>query len=206
MNVAEVFETSFGGHVNTISLKHPTIAGLSPDLAAVSPAGNRIFVSLRGPNPLSGSPHAATGSVPGIGIIHVTEDGKSGVLASVVRISNKDASGVERADGHGISLRLKGGVPAAPTAVAGPKELTTFAIQIQLDGSKSTSTDGKPLTYQWSVAPGSPVPAISGADTATPTVQFPTGPVAYIFELTVTDSAGRTATDNVTVNFARTTF
>ncbi len=206
MNVAEVFETSFGGHVNTISLEHRTVAGLTPDLAAVSPDGERIFVSLRGPNPLSGSPHAATGSVPGVGIIHVTQGGQSGVLASVVRISNKDSSGVERADAHGIRLRLKGEVPAAPTAVAGPKDLTTFAIQIQLDGSKSTSTDGEPLTYRWSVARGSPVAAILGANTATPTVQFATGPVAYIFELTVTDSVGRTATDNVAVNFARTSF
>ena len=206
MNVAEVFETSSGGHVNTISLEHRTIAGLTPDLAAVSPDGNLVFVSLRGPNPLSGSPHAATGSVPGVGIIHVSEGGETGVLASVVRIGNKDSSGVERADAHGIGLRLKSEISAAPTAVAGPKDLTTFAIQVQLDGSKSTSTDGKPLTYQWSVAPGSPVPAMSGANTATPTVQFPTGPVAYILELTVTDSTGRTATDNVTVNFARTTF
>jgi hypothetical protein len=107
MNVAEVFETSFGGRVNTIALDHPSIAGLTPDLADISPAGNRIFVSLRGPNPLSGSPHAATGTVPGLGIIHITEGGQSGVLASVVRISNKDASGVERADAHGIRLRLK---------------------------------------------------------------------------------------------------
>jgi hypothetical protein len=206
MNVAEVFETSSGGHVNTISLEHRTMAGLTPDLAAVSPAGDQIFVSLRGPNPLSGSPHAATGSVPGVGIIHVTEGGQNGVLASVVRISNKDSLGVERADAHGIGVRLRGGVSTGPTAVAGPKDLTTFAIQIQLDGRKSTSTDGEPLTYLWSVAPGSPVPAISGVNTATPTVQFPMGPVAYIFELTVTDSAGRTATDNVTVNFARSTF
>ncbi|HYP14254.1 MAG TPA: PKD domain-containing protein [Bryobacteraceae bacterium] len=128
------------------------------------------------------------------------EGGLSGVLTSVVRISNKDSSAVERADAHGSRVRLKRGVQAAPTAVAGPKDLTTLAIQIQLDGSKATRTDGEPLTYRWSVAPGSPVPAISGANTATPTVQFPTGPVAYIFELTVTDPAGRTATDNVTVN------
>jgi hypothetical protein len=107
MNVAEVFDTSSGGRVNTIALDHPSIAGLTPDLADISPSGNRIFVSLRGPNPLSGSPHAATGTVPGIGVIHVTEGGQSGVLASVVRISNKDATGVERADAHGIRLRLK---------------------------------------------------------------------------------------------------
>jgi hypothetical protein len=98
------------------------------------------------------------------------------------------------------------GRPAAPTAVAGPKDLTTFANQIQLDGSKSASVDGGPLTYRWNVASGSPVAAITKADTATPIVQFPTGPAPYIFDLTVTDSAGRTASDKVTVNFARNTF
>jgi hypothetical protein len=95
------------------------------------------------------------------------------------------------------------GTAATPTAVAGPKDLTTFANQIQLDATKSTSSVAGPLTYRWSMAPGSPVAAISKADTATPIVQFPTGPVPYIFELTVTDAAGRSATDKVTVNFAR---
>ena len=98
------------------------------------------------------------------------------------------------------------GRPAAPTAVAGPKDLTTYSNQIQLDGTKSTSSDGSPLKYRWSNAAGSPVAALSNADTATPIVQFPTGPVPYIFDLTVTDAAGRTATDKVTVNFARSTF
>jgi hypothetical protein len=93
-----------------------------------------------------------------------------------------------------------------PTAVAGPKDLNTFAKQIQLDGTKSTSSAGGQLTYRWAMAQGSPVAAIANANTATPTVQFPTGPAPYVFELTVTDSAGRTATDRVTVNFARTGF
>ena len=61
----------------------------------------------RGPNPLSGSPHAATGSTPGLGVIQVTEGGKGGVLKSVVRISNIDTAGVERADVHGIRVRLR---------------------------------------------------------------------------------------------------
>lgn len=98
------------------------------------------------------------------------------------------------------------GRPAAPTAVAGPKDLTTFSNQIQLDGTKSTGVDSGPLTYHWTMGPGSPVAAISNADTPTPLVQFPTGPSPYVFELTVKDSAGRTATDKVTVNFARTAF
>jgi len=114
MRVAEVFDTrrrartrASDVHVNTIALTHPLSDLPTPDLADISPAGDRIFVSLRGPNPLSGSPHAATGSTPGLGVIQVTQGGKHGVLKSVVRISNIDTAGVERADAHGIRVRLK---------------------------------------------------------------------------------------------------
>ena len=111
LRVAEVFDTSSRRarrpHVNTIALAHPLSDRPTPDLADISPSGNRIFVSLRGPNPLSGSPHAATGSTPGLGVIQVTSRGKHGVLKSVVRISNIDTAGVERADAHGIRVRLK---------------------------------------------------------------------------------------------------
>ena len=111
LRVAEVFDTlrrrPRRSHVNTVALAHPLSDRPTPDLADISPSGNRIFVSLRGPNPLSGSPHAATGSTPGLGVIKVTSRGKHGVLKSVVRISNIDAAGVERADAHGIRVRLK---------------------------------------------------------------------------------------------------
>jgi hypothetical protein len=106
-SVAEVFDTASDAHVTTIVFNHPLSDDLTPDLSDLSPSGNRMFVSLRGPNPLSGSPHAATGSTPGLGVIQVTEGGKGGVLKSVVRISNVDTTGVERADCHAIRIRLK---------------------------------------------------------------------------------------------------
>jgi hypothetical protein len=106
-SVAEVFDTRSDPHVNTIALDHPSSDHPTPDLADISPSGHRIFVSLRGPNPLSGSPHAATGSTPGLGVIHVNQRGKGGELKSVVEISNIDTTGVERADTHGIRVRLK---------------------------------------------------------------------------------------------------
>jgi hypothetical protein len=92
--------------------------------------------------------------------------------------------------------------PAAPTttAVAEPKNATVVASEIQLDGTKSTSADGKPLTYRWSVAKGSPSAALLRGDTATPTAQFSTRNAAYTFELMVTDSTGKTAMDTVTIN------
>lgn len=90
---------------------------------------------------------------------------------------------------------------AATTAVAGPKALTVTARQIQLDGTKSTSANGGTLTYQWSIAPGSPNAAILQGNSATPSVQFGPGRAMYMFQLTVTDSMGTSAKDVTTVNY-----
>ncbi len=106
-SVAEVFDTDSDRHVNTITLAHQSASDPTPDLADISPSGDRVFVSLRGPNPLSGSPHAATGSTPGLGVIQVKHGGRGGELKSVVQISNLDTAGFERADAHGIRVRLK---------------------------------------------------------------------------------------------------
>jgi nicotinate dehydrogenase subunit B len=86
-------------------------------------------------------------------------------------------------------------------AIAGPKNATAIARQLQLDGTASTSFDGKPLSYHWTGVPGTPQAAILHGDTASPIVQFGSGRGAYTFQLTVTDSSGRTATDTVTINY-----
>lgn len=87
------------------------------------------------------------------------------------------------------------------TAVASPKNLTVVAREVQLDGTQSTSADGKALKYMWTIAAGSPGAAIIRGDTATPSVQL-VGRNVYTFQLTVTDSSGGTATDLATVNYA----
>ena len=105
-NVAEVFVTETREHINTVDLNVGGPAGLAPDLADISPSGDHLFISLRGPTPLSGDPHASTGSVPGIGVITVTELGMNGVFDCAVPIQNLDADGAEHADAHGIRVRL----------------------------------------------------------------------------------------------------
>jgi DNA-binding beta-propeller fold protein YncE len=58
-DTAEVFETATGAHVTTVALNGELTDNAAPDIAAISPSGDRIFVALRVPTPLSGEPHNA---------------------------------------------------------------------------------------------------------------------------------------------------
>jgi hypothetical protein len=92
---------------NTIPLAGEISADPTPDLLAVSPNAHHVFMSLRGPIPLTADPHVSTGSSPGVGVLKVTEGGRNGVFEAVARASNVDAGGVERADVHALSVRVR---------------------------------------------------------------------------------------------------
>jgi hypothetical protein len=77
----------------------------TPDLLALSPEGSHMFMTFRGPNPLSGDPHVSTGATPGVGVLKITQSGRSGVFEAIAPMSNKDANGVERADAHALWVR-----------------------------------------------------------------------------------------------------
>jgi DNA-binding beta-propeller fold protein YncE len=102
-----VIETETDEVVNEFSLVGELSSDPSPDLLELAPPGNRIYATLRGALPLSGDPHASTGSTPGVGVIRVDEGGRSGELQAIARISNLDAAGIERADPHGLRVRRK---------------------------------------------------------------------------------------------------
>lgn len=89
--------------------------------------------------------------------------------------------------------------PAKTVAIAAPKSATAISREVRLDGSMSTSSDGKPLTYAWTIPKGSPPAAIYHGNTATPFVQFSEGHAVYTFVLTVTDSTGKSASDTATL-------
>ena len=105
-------------------------------------------------------------------------------------------------EGGGLNALPNRCVPSKTAAVASPKGITVNTRQYQLNGSQSTSVDGKPLTYAWSIPQGQGFPSagISQGNTATPVVQFG-GSGLYTFLLTVTDSKGTSATDTIAVNF-----
>jgi rubrerythrin len=86
----------------------------------------------------------------------------------------------------------------ATAAVANPKNATALG-SITLDGSASVSSDGKPLTYLWSFAPGGKHAGLINANTVNPQVQFGEGYGYYNFLLTVTDSTGTQATDTTSI-------
>ena len=77
----------------------------TPDLLALSPEGTHMFLTFRGPSPLSGDPHVSTGATPGVGVLKITEGGRNGVFEAIAPMSNQGADGVERADAHAIWVR-----------------------------------------------------------------------------------------------------
>ena len=100
-----VVDTETDEVVNRIALTPGPSSDPTPDLLATSPNGSHVFMSLRGPNPLTADPHVSTGSTPGVGVMKVLEGGRDGFFESVARVSNVDAGGVERADVHALTLR-----------------------------------------------------------------------------------------------------
>jgi hypothetical protein len=106
-NVVEIYEASTGSFVKTENIVSPYSGDPTPDLAGEAPDGKTVYVSLRGPNPLSGDPHASTGTTPGLMVIEVRRGGTDLVVRGLAPITNRDATGVERADAHGIRVRSK---------------------------------------------------------------------------------------------------
>jgi DNA-binding beta-propeller fold protein YncE len=106
-NFLWVVDTTIDQIVNVIPLASPASADPTPDLLAVSPNGSHAFMSLRGPNPLTADPHVSTGSTPGVGILKTLDGGRDGRFEAVAAVTNVDGSGVERADVHAMTLRIR---------------------------------------------------------------------------------------------------
>jgi hypothetical protein len=106
-NLLEVFDVAGGARETTIALSGADSADPTPDLVDIGPSGNRVFIALRGPNPLSGDPHVSTGSTPGLMVIQVEEGGRRGIVKGIVRLANPDGAGIERADPHAVRVRRR---------------------------------------------------------------------------------------------------
>ena len=106
-NFLWVVDTATDAVLTTIPLEGAVSADPTPDLVAVSPNGSHAFLSLRGPVPLTADPHVSTGSTPGVGVLKILEGGRDAVFEAVAPVSNIDGSGVERADVHAMTVRLR---------------------------------------------------------------------------------------------------
>jgi DNA-binding beta-propeller fold protein YncE len=81
-------------------------AGDAPDILDFSPDGALVYVTQRGPTPLSGDPHVATGSQPGVAVI----DAETLEVVEVLRpaeVTDEDGDVVN--DVHGIGVRTTTG-------------------------------------------------------------------------------------------------
>ena len=108
-NNMTIVDTSNNSVLDHFSLVNPFSNDPTPDLLDISPDEKYIFMSLRGPNPLTGNNPAfnnAAGSTPGVGIIRVQQGGKRGRFIALLPIS-RIVGGVERADPHGLRVLIK---------------------------------------------------------------------------------------------------
>ncbi|WP_173043794.1 hypothetical protein [Nitrospira sp. KM1] len=83
----------------------------TPDLGDVSlggnPQGDRIYVALRGPFPLTVA-HAVDGSCPGLGLVKLSADRRPGELTAVLGTTVLDGNGARNlSDPHAAIVRAK---------------------------------------------------------------------------------------------------
>ncbi|HWZ33498.1 MAG TPA: alkaline phosphatase family protein [Bryobacteraceae bacterium] len=127
-------------------------------------------------------------------------DAVAGPLNNMFNFSTASASAVILDPATGLVTAKR--TPVAVTkALANPETVATSAATLQLDGSLSSSFNGQPLSYQWSLGPTSLGASILNGTSAKATVQFTSGPGTYVFLLTVFDSTGASSTDTTTVTY-----
>ena len=88
----------------------------------------------------------------------------------------------------------------APNAVAGADQSVNEGVEVTLDGSSSSSPNGYALSYSWQQTGGSSV-SLTNANSATASFTPEVSADANLtFDLTVTDSVGSTASDEIIIS------
>lgn len=102
-----------------------------------------------------------------------------------------------------VTITIPAGPNTAPTVDAGLDRSVTGNSQVALAGTAS-DPDPDTLTYSWTQISGTPV-TLAGSSTLNPSFTAPAGntqPQAMVFELTVNDGQGGSATDRVEITVA----
>ncbi|MEX2324840.1 MAG: hypothetical protein WD576_03750, partial [Nitriliruptoraceae bacterium] len=110
-------------------------AGDTPDILDFSPDGAYAYITQRGPNPLSGDPHVAVGSQPGVLVVDAAT-GEHVLRLNPEAVSDADGNVIN--DVHGIGVRRTTGdervVVAAPLfggAGIQPVAAASFSCHLQ---------------------------------------------------------------------------
>jgi DNA-binding beta-propeller fold protein YncE len=90
----------------TFEVTREITAGLvAPDILDFAPDGSRVVISQRGPLPVSGAPHAASGDDPGVVVLDTATGELVAFLAPPIAVN---ADGVVVNDIHGVGVRAVG--------------------------------------------------------------------------------------------------
>ncbi len=181
-NDVTVVDTATDTVVEQFSLVGPLSSDPAPDIFDLSPSGNRMFVTLRGPMPQSGA-HAAFGNTPGVGVIRVTEGGRMGELQSIALLP--DTRPGVAADPHGIRVRYLSG---AKSDKWGPLKRLP----------KSTTGDKQARTEPATNARFTFAPAL---DPASASFDAGTTPSSYSLLCTYEDPGGEVLEDGLLLNY-----
>ncbi len=76
--------------------------GAAPDLLDISPSGDLVFATLRGPKNLTGGP-SAVGETPGVAVLRVDGDGRTGKPIDFIPIGMQGPA--SPADPHAVAVR-----------------------------------------------------------------------------------------------------
>src|ERR1700736_1062079 len=118
----------------------------------------------------------------------------AGSYMITLTVSNGQAS-------SSASVTVSTTAPPAPVANAGPDQKVNVGATVVLDGSKSTSGSGNPLTYAWTLTarPAGSTATLTGANTVSPTfVADKAG--SYMAQLIVNDGVASSAPSTVTIS------
>ena len=140
-NQVEIHKARTGRASGVVRLESAYSADPTPDLAVTSPDGQYMYVSLRGPNPLSGDPHASTGSTPGLMVIRVAPTAGPARCVGSPRSRTSIPAASNAADAHGIAYRPVGrtgertcrrvrGLPSGGSAMVLPAVRTHHAAGV----------------------------------------------------------------------------
>ena len=135
-----------------------------------------------------------------IGTADQAATGVSGLVQGVYQfqLTVTDNSGVTATDVVKVTVN-PAVVHVPPVAVAGPDQTVTLPVSfVSLDGSGSYETNGTIVSYEWVQLSGLGGVTIVNSSTATPDI-YGLQPGTYVFQLTVTDNFGASASDQVTI-------